>query len=157
MADQEKSPVFDEGRKAKGTAPSGTVQRARKSRTASARNSAKADGYPLFFRAGGTLVKIGWSKRGGEEYQHKAPYNVLALLMQKLTVVGAGGRLFASEDLLPVSTEHGVEIPNYQAYLCLAWLRSEGLILPQGRQGYTMKNNENFVSNVESRWRALKE
>jgi len=154
--EQAKGPLFEERPKARANTASATVQRSRRSRKAT-RNSGKADGYPRFLREGDTLVKIGWSRRDSEEYQHKAPHTVLALLMQKLTVVGAGGRLFASEDLMPLHTEHGAEIPNYQVYLCLAWLRSEGLVLPQGRQGYTLKNGENSISSVEVRWQHMKE
>jgi len=115
----------------------------------------KPDGYPKFLRAGEDLVKLGWSKREGTEYQHKAPHRVLARLSRKLVVVGAGGSMFTADDVLPLSTDHGVEIPNYQSYLCLAWLRQEGLIRSHGRQGYTVNDGENLVSAVDSRWRAL--
>ena len=32
----------------------------------------------------------------------------------------------------------GTEIPTYQAYLCLAWLRGAALIEQHGRQGYSV-------------------
>lgn len=125
-------------------------------RTASNRGkSHKPEGYPKFFRNEDELVKIGWSKREREEYQHKAPYKVLNLLVRKLATVSAGGRMFAADDILPLTTDHGTEIPNYQGYLCLAWLRGEGLIESQGRQGYTISNTENLLKVVEERWQAL--
>lgn len=117
--------------------------------------SKKPEGYPKFFRKADELVKIGWSKREREEYQHKAPYNVLNLLVRKLATVGAGGRMFAADDILPLTTDHGTEVPNYQGYLCLAWLRGEGLIESHGRQGYTISNSENLPKGVEERWQAL--
>jgi len=125
-------------------------------RTASqAGKSHRAEGYPKFFRGGDELVKIGWSKREREEYQHKAPYKVLNLLVRKLAMVGAGGRMFNADDILPLTTDQGSEIPNYQGYLCLAWLRGEGLIESHGRQGYTIGNSENLTKGVEDRWQAL--
>ncbi len=140
-------------------APSGTpaeTESRRLIRTAAHRGkSNKPEGYPKFFRSGDELVKIGWSKREREEYQHKAPYKVLNLLVRKLATVGAGGRMFAADDILPLTTDHGTEIPNYQGYLCLAWLRGEGLIESHGRQGYTISNSENLPKGVEDRWEAL--
>jgi hypothetical protein len=117
--------------------------------------SRKPEGYPKFFRKADELVKLGWSKREREEYQHKAPYSVLNLLVRKLTTAGAGGRMFAADDILPLTTDHGTEVPNYQGYLCLAWLRGEGLIESHGRQGYTISNSENLPKGVEERWQAL--
>jgi hypothetical protein len=117
--------------------------------------SNKPEVYPKFFRRGDELVKLGWSKRDREEYQHKAPYKVLNLLVRKLATVGAGGRMFAADDVLPLTTDHGGDVPNYQGYLCLAWLRSEGLIESHGRQGYTISNTESLSKGVEDRWQAL--
>lgn len=119
------------------------------------RKTNKPEGYPKFFRSEDELVKIGWSKRERAEYQHKAPYKVLNLLVRKLATVGAGGRMFAADDILPLTTDHGAEVPNYQGYLCLAWLRGEGLIESHGRQGYTITNSENLPKGVEERWQAL--
>lgn len=117
--------------------------------------STKLDGYPRFFRSVDDLVKIGWSKRERTEYQHKAPHSVLALLIRKLAVAGAGGRMFTANELFPLTTDHGIEIPIYQGYLCLAWLRSEGLIQPHGRQGYTIINEEKLVPAVDDHWQRL--
>ncbi len=140
-------------------APSGTAtetESRRVIRTMAPRGKTKkTEGYPRFFRSEDELVKIGWSKRFREEYQHKAPYKVLNLLVRKLTTAGAGGRMFAADDILPLTTDHGTEVPNYQGYLCLAWLRGENLIESHGRQGYTISNSENLPRGVEERWQAL--
>lgn len=143
------------GKHASSSTPAETESR-RLIRTASKRGkSNKPEGYPKFFRSDDELVKIGWSKREREEYQHKAPYKVLNLLVRKLATVGAGGMMFAADDVLPLTTDHGTEVPNYQSYLCLAWLRSEGLIESHGRQGYTISNSQNLPKGVEERWHAL--
>lgn len=112
-------------------------------------------GYPKFLRQDDDLIKIGWSKGNSGEYQHRAPQRVLLLLSSKLAVAGAGGRIFNAEGVFPLIGDNGVEIPNYQSYLCLAWLRSAGLVQPHGRQGYTISNGENIVSAVNSRWQTL--
>jgi hypothetical protein len=117
--------------------------------------STKLDGYPKFFRSTDELVKVGWSKREKAEYQHRAPYGVLSLLIRKLALAGAGGRMFTANDVFPLNTDHGTEIPIYQGYLCLAWLRSEGLIQPHGRQGYTVSNEEKLVAAVDDHWQSL--
>ena len=40
------------------------------------------------------------------------------------------------EDVLPLGYAGGKEIPSYQAYLALAWLRSVEAIRKDGREGY---------------------
>jgi hypothetical protein len=134
----------------------GELGEARKARKGPQRaRSSKLEGYPRFFRSADDLVKIGWSKRERAEYQHKAPQSVLALLIRKLAVAGAGGRMFTANDLFPLTTDHGIEIPIYQAYLCLAWLRNEGLIQPHGRQGYTVNDEEKLGPAVDDHWQRL--
>jgi hypothetical protein len=115
---------------------------------------AKRSAYPRFFRTGRELIKIGWSKRQRAEYLHKASYSVLMQLISKLAVVGAGGAIFAAENVIPLESEEGSPIPNYQAYLCLAWLRREGLVEAHGRQGYTF-SEANLASAVTSKWNGL--
>ncbi|MEZ6057194.1 MAG: hypothetical protein R3C01_10865 [Planctomycetaceae bacterium] len=44
----------------------------RKSKKPQKRRKPKGGGYPRFIRDEECLVKIGWSKTGGEEYEHKA-------------------------------------------------------------------------------------
>src|SRR2546422_677055 len=92
-----------------------------------ARTEAKraAGTYPRFLREADALVKIGWSKRGKSEYEHKAPHNVLLVLSRSLQRLAADGKRVTMEDLLPLRhSANGSEVPRYQAYLCLAWLRT---------------------------------
>jgi hypothetical protein len=117
--------------------------------------TAKPVGYPRFFRDGEELIKLGWSKRKGTEYQHKAPVSVLMLLASRLAVVGAGGRMFSTENVLPLTTTEGSQIPDYQVYLCLAWLRSDGLVRQHGRQGYTVTNGDNITAATNAHWQTL--
>lgn len=111
--------------------------------------------YPKFLRRNDELVKIGWSKSDKTTYEHKAPRSVVALLVQALTKVGQGGRLFTMDDILPLKQPGGGEIPSYQAYLTLAWIRAESLITQHGRQGYSLMDGLDLESETERRWSGL--
>ena len=47
------------------------------------------------------------------------------------------------------------EVPGYQVYLCLAWLRSEGLVTKHERQGYTADSPDSLEKDVASRWKLI--
>ena len=111
--------------------------------------------YPKFFRTSGELMKIGWSKRERAEYHHKAPHSVLMQLVSKLTVVGSGGTIFTADDVFPLGADEGSPVPNYQSYLCLAWLRHEGLVQAHGRQGYSVVNGESLNAAATTHWNEL--
>lgn len=120
-----------------------------------AKKSPAAASYPKFYRTSKDLIKIGWSKKERAEYQHKAPHTVLMQLVSKLAVVGAGGAVFSAEDLFPLEGSDGSTIPDYQSYLCLAWLRQEGLIEAHGRQGYSLAHEGGLAASVDARWSGL--
>jgi len=133
---------------------SSTGQSARK--VASRRDSRKA--YPRFFRQGDKLVKVGWSKREKKEYQHRAPLTVLTALACALAKIGADGRVFSTDRILPLKdSADNTEIPTYQLYVCLALLKQVGLIDQHGRQGYSIPEVKEFAQAVESAWRQLPE
>jgi hypothetical protein len=96
--------------------------------------------YPKFFRDGENLVKVGWSKSRRTEYEHKAPVSVLSDLAMAISTASAKKPRLTMESLLPLkSSRDGTEVPSYQTYLSLAWLRDQGLVLQRGRQGYSVK------------------
>lgn len=112
--------------------------------------------YPKFARFKNELVKIGWSKKAKKEYQHKAPHRVVDSLVDHLIKVGAAGKVFSTEQLFPLRVkDNDSEIPSYQAYLCLAWLRNQNLIEQVGRHGYRMAEPTSLREAVEQQWRAL--
>jgi hypothetical protein len=47
--------------------------------------------------------------------------------------------------------------PTYQFYVCLAWLRSVGLVVQHGRQGYTVPDPAKLKSAAGAAWTALEE
>ena len=112
--------------------------------------------YPRFFRHGDHLIRVAWSKREKKEYQHKAPYSTLRALALALEDAGKEGRVFSTDQLLPLrEPTDGAEIPNYQSYVCIAWLKQMGLIDQHGRQGYSVPRLAALRDSIGTIWRTL--
>lgn len=112
--------------------------------------------YPRFFRDGNRLVKVAWSKTDKREYEHRCPKDVVSSLVSSVLSVGAKGDRFAMDRLLPITDPtDGSELPTYQAYVALAWLRSVGLLEQHGRQGYSIRKGISLASKVEDAWNQL--
>lgn len=113
-------------------------------------------GYPRFLRAGDNLIKVGWSKKSRTEYEHRAPRRAVEEVMKAVANVGAQGKVFTVETLIPLhDNADGTDMPTYQVYLAVAWLRTEGVIRQHGREGYSLMVAENPEKTVEERWNAL--
>jgi hypothetical protein len=126
-----------------------------KSAPPSARRTTRKDGYPRFEKARDTLVKVGWSKKERSEYIHKAPKPALDAVVQRIAELGRGGRTFTADNLPPVRISGGTdEVPSYQTYVCLAWLREVGVIEQHGREGYTVAAAD-LVAAVSTNWDTL--
>lgn len=126
-------------------------------RAAKAPRRRRKGAYPKFLRRGDDLIKIGWSKAGKKEYRHKAPKHVLDVLVKKLETLGKSGRTFTMEELLPLADADGNELPAYQTYVWLAWLRSTGLVKQHGRQGYSVRSGDLSTSKLVSHWERIAE
>lgn len=118
-------------------------------------SSREGSQYPKFHRRADHLVKVGWSKREKQEYQHKASRSVLQRVIAAILKVALETRQFTSQGFLPVKDADGAECPEYQAYLCLAWLRHEGLIVQHGRQGYSIPDPATLENAISDRWSQL--
>lgn len=123
-------------------------------RNTATRRRNKLGQYPRFVREGESLIKIGWSKSDKAEYEHKSPKRVLALLCEGLT--GANGKRITMEKVLPLKDPvSGSAFPDYQIYVCLAWLKSAGLVIQHGRQGYSLPKRTELKTSVETHWANL--
>jgi hypothetical protein len=101
-------------------------------------------------------VKIGWSKTSRTEYEHRAQKRVVDAVLKAVVSAGQKSQVFTVESLLPITdTADGTEIPAYQVYLALAWLRTEGFVNQHGREGYSLLVTANIEKTVEDRWTAL--
>jgi len=124
----------------------------------SSRSRDASAGYPKFFRRGNDLIKVGWSDRSDSEYYHHTSYQTISKVVDSLSSLGSDSRLFRIEDQLPgIQAEMEAQIPSYQLYVVMAWLRSEGLVRQHGRQGYSTVRNETLEEQVKERWQALPE
>lgn len=118
------------------------------------RHSSKT--YPMFFGERDNLVKVGWSKKAREEYEHKAPKRTVFALTAALAEAGRNGRRFTMESVMPIKEpDSETAVPDYQAYLALAWLRALGLVVQHGRQGYTLTNVGLQGELLEHHWSGL--
>jgi hypothetical protein len=111
---------------------------------------------PTFFRSGDELVLQALSKREMREYRHKASYAVLEALRRVMEEKGAGGRVFTTDEILPVrhlGSEE--EVPNYQAYVGISFLKHTGAIEQHGRSGYSIPNSTDFATTVDRLWKNL--
>ncbi len=111
--------------------------------------------FPRFEREGDRLIKIGWSKKGKTEYEHRAPREAVVAFVRHLTSRVKLGQVFAVEDLLPSPDAGGGELPAYQVYLTLAWLRRSGAIEKKGRNGYVLRSDLLMDGDLNELWDAL--
>ncbi len=126
----------------------------RKSTNGSGRPTTGKD-YPKFAREKHVLIKVGWSKKGRKEYEHRAPKHLLDLLTSSIQHLAVNDARFTVEQLLPlIDLEDETETPSYQTYLCIAWLREHNLLEQHGRQGYSVPHGADLGSRVEKAWNA---
>ena len=113
--------------------------------------------YPSFVRDDESLLKVGQTRQGTSTYEHRAPKTVVVGVAHRVvSVARKAGRPFKASALSNVhGHEDGKRIPGYQIYLCLAWLKREGLIKQRGRQGYMVPELDSFISGVEQAWEQL--
>ena len=115
----------------------------------------KAD-YPKFLREGSNLVKLGWSPSEKSEYEHKSPKRIIPLLVAEISKTGSNGRRFSMDKVLPlVDPTDSSRVPDYQVYLCLAWLKTLGFLTQHGRQGYSLTTRAPIEPLIETHWAAL--
>lgn len=106
--------------------------------------------YPRFERQGERLIKVGWSKKERAEYEHRTEKEV-ALAVSLYLAETPKDQVFRMDDLLPIEIEND-EVPLYQAYLVLAWLRDRGLINKQGKDGYQWRVGDFDEPAFEAAW-----
>ncbi len=112
--------------------------------------------YPSFSRAGEELVMLAWSKREKKEYRHKASHSVLQSLAKAMVEKGSAGRVFTTDELLPIrNLADGTDVPNYKVYVAISLLKQTGTIEQHGRSGYSITKDNDFENAVEKIWNAL--
>ena len=116
----------------------------------------KRGDYPRFERDGDKLVKVGWSKKSRAEYEHRAPRSAVTAFSRHLCSRVSPGGTFAVEELLPVpDVVHDSDLPAYQVYMVLAWLRTAGAVDKKGRDGYVLRSTDLHAKHLEHLWDRL--
>lgn len=81
---------------------------------------------------------------------------MLAQLAATLDQHMTNGTVVSMDGVLPLSADDGSEIPDYQSYLCLAWLRSIGVVDQQGKEGYVLGDGHgSLVEQAKTAWPEL--
>lgn len=116
-----------------------------------AKGKAKPE-YPRFERDGDKLVKVGWSKKNKDQYEHRASRETVIGVARHIASRVKAGQVFEVENLLPVPDSANGEVPAYQVYLTLAWLRSEGAVEKKGRDGHVLRDASIAVGGLDRLW-----
>lgn len=112
--------------------------------------------YPHYERDGERLVKIGWSKKNKSSYEHRAPFSAVRAVAKHLVHHGSSTDVFQIEDVLPIGDpETDSDIPAYQIYLVISWLREIGFAQKKGRDGYVVHQYEWDEELFISRWNSI--
>ena len=114
-----------------------------------------ASKYPLFLKDDSRLIKVGWSRKKKDEYMHRVPKEVVFAFVEHLEKSVGSESLFEIESLFPVSTAPGEEIPGYQIYVIVAWLREAGVIEKKGRDGYIIQEKSKLRGEFNELWDSL--
>ena len=85
------------------------------------------------------------------------PKVVVVALLQRMREVSQSDTLITMDTVLPLSIDGHVEIPAYQSYACLAWLRSVGALEQHGRRGYSLTTTSEIedLKVIEKGWSEL--
>lgn len=108
--------------------------------------------YPRFEREGDKLIKVGWSKKAREEYEHRSPRSAALAFVEHVNSHTHKGKMFTVDELWPVYDAAGQELPSYQVYLTLAWLRHAGALEKKGRDGYVRVTDPLDGSVFDTLW-----
>ena len=105
-----------------------------------ARSAARATrkAYPRFTVEDDTLTKIGWSKKHKREYAHRVAESVFNRTVRAMLALANGktGPFLAEDIIGKVNESDEDQVPSYQMYIVIAFLRAAGCIRQRGRDGY---------------------
>jgi hypothetical protein len=110
----------------------------------------QAKRYPVFSTTDERLIKLGWSKKNRAEYEHRAPKASVGIVHEAIKAIGANGKPFEVEALSPLVTSDSQEIPGYQVYMAIGWLRDLGAVQKSGRNRYRVTNSG--FDSLDSYW-----
>lgn len=114
-------------------------------------------GYPRFSITGDEVSKISWSKKLKGEYEHRASRQSVEAVLKVIAEASQQRDVVAVADLLPLRSGRGAgEVPMYQVYVALGWLKSIGVVRQHGRQGYSVPEVEASAQRMTIEWARAK-
>lgn len=119
--------------------------------------TAQAQEYPRFQREADKLIKIGWSDREKQSYEHRAPKAAVLRVCDEISRRSLRAKRFRMEDVLSELASGRDALPTYQAYLTLAWLRSLRVVDRDGKDGYRVKDGQLSQDRVHDLWESAEE
>jgi|SRR5947209_7695040 len=117
--------------------------------------TSRRNAYPRFLRDGDRLLKVAWSKKERQPYEHRAPQAVIQTFLNAVRQRKGEGKLFQAADILPLHNANGEEYPSYQSYLALSWLRHVAIVTKMGREGYVVKTGAASPDKINRLWASL--
>lgn len=108
--------------------------------------------FPQFVREDNSLVKLGWSKKNNSLYEHRAPKQTVFSVSRMLQERVGNETTFSMQDILPISSFEEEEIPSYQAYLTVAWLKDMGVLERSGRSDHKLISAKLTSERLEELW-----
>ena len=117
----------------------------------------KKTDYPQFLREKRDLVKLGWSPREKGPYEHRVPKAGVDAVASAVAAKGKAGHRFTMDEILKAlaTGKSDEQVPSYQTYAVVSWLKWAGMVLQHGRQGYTVVRPQTFASSIETAWQSL--
>lgn len=106
--------------------------------------------YPRFLRSENRLVKVGWSKKNGAEYEHRASRATVEAVVAAL-------REMEPHDFSMKQLMHDAGVTSYQVHLIAAWLRSVNAVRRAGRGRYAAVSGRLSNAAIERHWQSLED
>ena len=102
------------------------------------------------------LLKTARSRKSKNEYEHRAPGDVVATLAECLSGWHPRRKLLTGQQLLDAYAKKKGTVVSYQVYVALGWFTQIGLVRRHGRSGYSVPQPNTIVGDVQSAWDSLK-
>lgn len=118
-------------------------------------NSQNAGRYPIFTARNGTLYRLAWSRKKHSEYEHRVPKATIDLIATAMSgLARSGGPPVEVETIVTnINRSSVIQIPQYQVYLVVGWLRRCNCIEQIGRDGYRIPADISRLAEQE--WKLL--
>jgi hypothetical protein len=114
-------------------------------------------GTPGFSRDGDMLVKTARSRKSKNEYEHRAPADVVTTVAECLSDWRPSKKLLTGDQLLEAYSKKKGSVISYQVYAALGWFGQIGLVRRHGRSGYSVPKPNTIVGDVQQAWDSLKD